>query len=721
MKEKQLTLGILRPLLRGLPIIAVLVWLGIMAAKRYLNYTTPMFESTARIKLADTRDGVPNSNLFKDFDVFTSSNKIAAEVELLKSKVLVEKAIQHLDWQYTITRVGELRSTELYDQCPFVLNTSIENAKFFDHPFSLVVTGDSMLQVTTPSGQIVRGKMNHILNFEGGSLVVVRNDELLKQRPDMHINDTYSFVRHTPENVINKIIGDLDVMSVDKEIPVLRISLKSPVAQKSADIVNAIAAAYIADYVELKFKSADTAMDFLGKELSTMRDRLSASENNIEGYRNQKNIINIRQETETDLRKIADLKKQQASVQMNLLAIKDLNRYMDEGKDNFEALAPNFEAFTDLLSTELVKKMKELQRERRDLLTRYTPDNDKVKVVDDKIGDISGYMRESIHNTEHNLQIKYDDLNKTIREAEEVFIGLPTKEKAMTILERNFSLNEQIYRFLHEKRTEAEIARAATISFHRIISPAEVPNTPVSPNPALLKVLAAFLSFLFGVFGIYLVHFIKGRISEPAAIQKNSDTPLLAEVPFLQKSVQQSMFFRRWAVELDLMKMLGNGSVVSVNSFDRSEGKRFIAGHLAAALQAMGKRVVLVNADSSIMPERASGAVPTVVPPAMLGQKQFYANWIKELNSECDVVIIKNTAVNADPASLSMMAVATTNLFVLDSRRTRQKMVLQADLLKETLQLPAMHFVLNRAGYNPSLVSQVVSFTKRLLNKKAAA
>lgn len=721
MKEKQITLGILRPFLRGLPIIGLLVWLGVMAAKRYLNYTTPMYESTARIKLADSREGVPNSNLFKDFDVFSSSNKIAAEVELLKSKVLVEKAIQHIDWQYTISRVGELHSTELYNECPFVLNTSIDNPKFFDRPFSLMVAGDSMLQVTTPSGQTVRGKMNSILVFDGGSLLVTRNYDLLKQRPGIHVNDNYSFVAHTPESVVNMIIRDLDVMSVDKEIPVLRISLKSPVAQKSADVVNAVAAAYIADYVEQKFKSADTAMDFLTKELNTMRDRLSASENSIEGYRNQKNIINIRQETETDLRKIADLKKQQASVQMNLLAIKDLNRYMEKGKDNFEELAPNFEAFTDLLSTELVKKMKELQRERRDLLTRYTPENVKVKVVDDKISDIAEYMRESIHNTEHNLQIKYDDLNNTIREAEEVFIGLPSKEKNMTILERNFSLNEQIYRFLHEKRTEAEIARAATISFHRIISPGEVPKTPVSPNPTLLKVLAAFLCFLFGVFGIYLVHFLKGRISEPSSIQKNSDTPLLAEVSYLPKLESRSMFFKRWAIEMDLMKMLEKGAVIAVTSFDQSEGKRFIAGNLAATLYAMGKNIVLVNADGAELSTTRSGGVPVLVPPGHIQQKEQYADWLREIASQYEVVIIKNQAVNADPCSLSWMSVATVNLFSLDSRRTRQKMILQADLLKEALHLPAMFFVLNRAGYNPSLIGQATYLVKRILHKKASS
>ncbi|MBL0132719.1 MAG: hypothetical protein IPP79_01235 [Chitinophagaceae bacterium] len=48
---------------------------------------------------------------------------------------------------------------------------------------------------------------------------------------------------------------------------------------------------------------------------------------------------------------------------------------------------------------------------------------------------------------------------------------------------------------MHSKRTEAQIARAATISFHRIITSGEVPKEPVTPNAGLLKVLSAFLGF----------------------------------------------------------------------------------------------------------------------------------------------------------------------------------------------------------------------------------
>jgi hypothetical protein len=61
-----------------------------------------------------------------------------------------------------------------------------------------------------------------------------------------------------------------------------------------------------------------------------------------------------------------------------------------------------------------------------------------------------------------------------------------------------------------------------------------------------------------------------------------------------------------------------------------------------------------------------------------------------------------------------LMASATTNLFLLDSRRTKQSMVMQADLLKEELTIPAMHFVLNRAGYTPSIFEPLAKIFQQL-------
>jgi uncharacterized protein involved in exopolysaccharide biosynthesis len=684
-----------------------------MLAKRYLNYTTPMFESTAKIKLADNHEGVPNSNLYKDFDVFTNTNKIAAEVELIKSKVLVAKAISKLDVQTIIYRVGDLHKTELYKQSPIIIKTRFTEAKWLDKTFAITISKGTDVSITLPDGCIVNGKIGSVIVSKVGEIAILKNTEAFDKKPNLQLNDRYEFMVYSEDNLINKVISDLDVMPIDKDVPVLRISYKSPDAQKAANVTNAIAAAYIADYIDEKFKSADTASDFLHKELGTYRNKLAASEDAIEQYRDKKGIINIRQETETDLRKIADLKKQQAALQMSMVAIDSLNTYIRQGHTRFDELAPNYESFTDLLSTEMVKKIKELQREKKDLLNKYTPEHEYVKATDAKINDINLYLIESIKNTGVHLHNEYNNLQNTITEAEKKFIGLPTKEKTMAIMEREFGLDEKIYCFLHEKRTEAEIAKAAKISFHRIIAEGEVPKKPVSPNTTIIKVFSGFLGFLFGIAFVYFIHFLKARVNNQELIYKNSGTPISTSIPFIKNTVKAAAVFRKWMFELDIKGYLTNGSVVTISSFGNKEGKKFIADNLLQQAKMNGKKVLMVDADGSLQANKYAHYLNLQQLKQPWQQATVWNSLLAEWRKQYDMLIIKNFPIYQEASSIVLMSDAQLNLVVLDSRRTKKQSITDADLMQEELKLPNMQFILNRAGYTPTIFTYIGNIIKK--------
>lgn len=701
----------LKPLYRGLPIIIAVVVLCVLTAKRYLHYATPMYESTAKIKLADTRDGVPNNNLYKDFDVFTSTNKIGTEVEVLKSPALIEKVAGRLDIAVSVFRVGDLHKKELYDQSPLIVIPGRLDPALLDQAFRLVISDGNKVQLTLPSGSTLKGKIEEPVQFPGGSLSIRFNEILLKAKPGLQINDHYELIIHSREMLVNDIIAGLDVTAVDKDIPVLRISFKSAVARKSADVVNAVAATYIADYIEEKYRSADTTESFLVNQLKAYSDKLTSSESQIQNYRDDKNIINIRQETETDLRKIADLKKQLASVDMNLKAVESLNRYIKAGKDNFTELAPNFQAFTDLLSTEIIKDMKHLQADKEDLLTRYTPENEKVQVVDQKISDLSRYLEESIRNTETDLRIKYNDLQQTIQASEAEFIGLPAKERNMTILERNFSLNEQIYCFLQEKKTDAQIAKAAVISFHRIIARGEVPVRPVSPNAKLIIVFAGFLGFLFSIIGIYTAHQAKGRVDNENVIYRNSDIPLANTIPFCPSPDVKEQVFSRWALEMELQGMLLAGSIITISSQESKEGKQHTATGLADAIATLGKKTLLISLQdrsisaAAIYDQSAPGREQWQIPSK---RAALIAQWQKEY----EIIIIENVPA-VEAIAMIALSVATFNFFILDSRITKISAIGSTEVLREKLKLNNLSFVLNRVGYIPGLLSTMIQLFKR--------
>lgn len=721
MKSGNESLRLLKPFFRGLPIIAAVLILSVMLAKRYLKYATPMYESTAKIRLADTKDGSPSANLYKDFDLFASTNKIGAEVEVLKSKVIINKVLDSLDFDVTTYRVGKMRKTELYNQAPFRISYLFGDEKLLDKPFSLFIKKNGSYQLGVPGNAAPKaGTIGQTLQLNGNTIAIQLNDSLLREKPETALEGHYEFVINSRQRLADFVLGNLDISSIDKEVPILRLNYKSPVPEKAAAFVNKLAETYVDDYVETKTRAASTTVHFLDDQLKKVGGSLSASENAIETYRNKKSIVNIRQETETDLRKIADMKVQQTNVKMNLEAITNLEKYMVRGRDNTLELAPNFEAYTDLLATELVKKMKQLQAEKKDLLVKYTPEYEEVKNIDAKLKDISLYLEEGIRNSRKSLETKYSRISNDISEAEKVFEGLPNKEKTMGILNREFSLNEETYNFLHGKKTEAELVKAATISFHRIISPGEIPKAPVSPNGTLIKVLAIFLGFLGSVFLIYTVHAIKGKVNDAHSIEKNSGIPLAASTPMLRKPHLIRHHFHKLAIQLEIKGLLEKGGMLAFSSFDNNEGKSFNAVHLAHELASQQRTVLLADADGSLEKKNMSGPFAGVDYINLAADRSVFVNShalaakLEEWKRKYDFILLKNEPLNKASNGLLLMKMSNANLLLFDSRRTPAKMVGESELLQEEYKFNNLQYLLNREGYNPNLLMQAIGMVKNI-------
>ena len=714
---------LLKPLFRGLPIVILSVILSVLFAKKYLNYVTPMYESTSKLRLADVHEGVPGANLFKDLDVFASSNKIATEIEVLKSDKLIGATLSQLPFGKEIYRKGDMRSSELFNDSPILIEATFATDKAYDKLYGLKVTCETQFVLLQPEAKTgVTGTFGKPISIDGATFFITLNEGFIRSKKNLKIIDHYEFEFLSNEKLMSKINKNLDIVSVDKDVPVIRINLKNAVPEKAALFVNKLAEMYIKDYIESKYRAANTTVTFLANEIETAKEKLSKSEENIQNYRDSQNIVNLTQETETDLRKLSQLKIQQTNMKMNLDAIKELNKYIASGKDNYLDLAPNFEAFTDLLSTEMVKNMKKLQSDKKDLLLTYTPEHEKVKIIDRKIKDLTDYQIESIKNTEKNLQVKYDDLSNDITEAEKVFIGLPEKEKMLNILNREFNMYEKNYNFLNEKRIEAEIAKSAKIAFHKIISAGEVPKTPVSPIKGIIIVVAAFLAILGSIMLIYVVHFAKAKVNDVYTIEKNSTIPVAFSTPFITKNDSVLDNFLKEAIQMELKEMIQKHSIITISSYDKSKDHLFHSVNLIKALMAQGRKVLIVDATGTMEGEFSAADYLNYSANHYLSYtKSVFLAEIKSKLIDYDLCVIHNQSLKEDKLGLLFMSLASQNLMVLDSRKTAEKSIITIELLKEEYQLPNVWFVLNKAGYNPSIFLELRKIWEKYVRKQKVA
>jgi len=717
---------ILKPFFRGLPIIIAIMFLSLLIAKRYLKTVTPMYESTAKMRLADTGQGVPNSNLFKNFDVFALSNKISAEIELFQSDHLLNKVLNELDLDVEISKVGEFRLIDLYGKSPINIKYESINEHIYGENIDLNLLNDSTYTFKDPiTGAVYKGDIGEMLVTPNLTINLSINEVFIDKNKNKNSLGRYQFKIVNRQTLLKHIQKNIDITSVDKDVPILRIIYKSSSPEKAATVVNQVTETYIEDYIENKYKAANITVNFLRDQIDTVLEKLSNSEFNIQNYRDTESITNIRQETETDLRQIAQLEIQQTNLKMSLEAIRDLERYVKKGSDTPLDLAPNFEAFTDLLSTEIVKKIKALQAERHDLLITYTVEDERVKVIDGKLYDLTSYLEESITNTRKNLETKYRKLSDKITVVKRNFISVPEKERIMNILNREFHIYQQSYNFLNEKKMEAEIAQAAKIAFHRIITPGKISKEPISPNRPIIQIVAIMVGMFIAIGLIYIVHVLKAKVNDVFSIESNSSTPIAMLTPKLKSAHAIENHFLQQAVQLEIKGLLKNKSSLCISSFSKNDGATFNTKYLVQALAQQGRKVLFIDAENRL--ELTNG--PEETPETVTGDfdvitltQRYYDHYtekmmqafIQNFEEQYDLVLVLNQKLGAQK-SMVLMSVVTTNLIVLDSRLTSHSKIMEADLIQDEYKFDSVQFVLNRHKYNPNVIKGALKESKQII------
>ncbi len=724
---------LLIPLLKGSPIIALCIAIAVMLGYRSVMYTNPTYESTAKIRLDDIGHGISSSSLYEDFDVFSNVNKIETEVEVIKSKMLIEKTVKNLNWQTSYFRKGKVRTRELFNDCPFAISITSINENLKNQPLEIQIVTDNTFLLTTdinnPSNTF-SGSFNKNYKLDNIEFTINKNEELLNRKKEQHLIGKYQVIIHSLEGLVDRIIlPNLDVTAADKDVAVVRLSFKSEVPEKTTQFVNTLAETYISDYVDSRRKAAGKTVLFIDEQLKVISQKLAQSEINLEQYKKKNDVINLRQESETDLRKIAQLKIQLANLLMNETALDSLNNYINNPDVDFHNLAPNFQMFNDLLSTEMIKKIGMYQAEKKDLLIKYTPNEQKVKVVDQKINDLVKYIKESISNSKRNITIKRKGIEASITESQKVFENLPTKEREILILKREFELNQKIFNFLTEKKTDADIAQAAHISFHRVIERAYKPLSPTSPKKELTLIIATLLGFITGIIIIYSRKFIGGKISTKSDLETASGLSVIGIIKKMsKKETEENDSFYTLATNIKLLNNLKKHDTITVTSTLKGEGKSFTAHKLAKAFAAMNWKTIIVDLNlkkptlhEAFKTTNAFGiediiyrnnsleaTVLNIEPnlsflPAGTIEKHStrtintdgFNNLLNELKEKYDLVILDTSATTISLDATSLMKASQHSLYVIKADFTKGEYLTHADILKEKYDIKNLKLILN--------------------------
>jgi len=725
--------------------IAICVFAGLFVAYLMNRYSEQVYSVKASLLVgnADGRKvGQGVQNLMREMNIMQDRKRIENEIGILQSYTLARTAIEELpDFNITYVNVGRrgIAESKMYNRSNFVVHvdTTENNAAGYPVNINIISAKEYELDFDDGAGtQRMRfGEKYHDHRF--AFTITLRepdNFELSRQ------SNKYYFIINDAHSQAIAYMKKIAIELNDKQGSLLTLSTSGYVAQQEADFLNKLMEVYIRLDLQEKSLTAENTIDFVEGQLRGISDSLRKAELLLQNFRTGKGIIDLSTEGRTLLERLEALYTEKNALRLQLEYFEYLENYLKTKKDLKGLVAPATIGLDDASIAAIVSDLNQLTMERDGLLMTLRPDNTRVLALDQNINSLIELLFEKLEGMRKVNGIRIRELDRRVAEQEQQLRLLPVTERELVNMERMFNIHEKFYTYLMEKRIEAGIAKASSVSDNRIIDEARADMaTIIKPNRRMNYIMGFIIGLIIPVGLILLFDQLNNSIQDPATISKKTRTPMLGTIghnpyesflPVYDKP--KSSFtesFRALRTNLDFMRCESKCKAILVSSTISGEGKSFVVSNLAVSMAMLGKKTLILGLDlrkpkvhSMFGIDNAKGIstyligrdslesviVPTNIPnlsiipsgpippnPAELSASHRLEEMVAELRNNYDMIVIDSPPVAVVTDAVLISRTCDTTLFVVRHRFTSVNALDLVDDLTKNKTIANLAIVLN--------------------------
>lgn len=586
------------------------VFFFFVLAKLYLRYSIPEYKSQTTLLIKRDDSGGLSSELaaFEDLGMFSSPKKdIDDEMEVLKSRSLIEKTIKEGRFNVSYVLEGRIKSSESYNENPIEVDFKEKTRKFFEKDTVLSI------KVLSPKRfELFNANNNHVGDFNFGQ--VISSKELgdyvvnINHEHAKDVNVKISVKLESLKKTTNKFKNKLEVLNITKYTNVLEISFIDPVREKSEDFLDKLVVIYNNDAIIDKNLISEKTAQFINERLAIITNELDGVEKDVEKYKYKNKITDLPTEAELYLKNSSESNKEEVILGTQLKVVGIMIDFMK--KNNNEDIIPANIVPEDNSSSTLIAEYNNLVIERNRVLKSSTPENPVVIRVNDKINSLKSSISESLNKLKSSLIIK----NNAIANQGNIVNGrisqIPRQEREFRGIFRQQQIKEELYLYLFKKREETAITLAATAPISKVVDYAYSSDEPISPKRSLIYLVSLIVGLLIPFSIIYLLDLLDTKVKNRHDLDANLTIPFIGDVPhsddnneIMQSGSRTSSAEAIRIVRTNLEFVLSNlethnkAKTIFLTSTLPKEGKTFIAINLAATIALSGKKVLLIGMD----------------------------------------------------------------------------------------------------------------------------
>lgn len=739
---------ILRLIINNWLLIVILSLLAIACAYIYNRYTQPVYTAAGSIIVKDESSNSlgPDAVQLQGLDLFKSQKNLSTEIEIIKSRLIVERAVQQMPFPLEVSYYakGRFKITDLYKQTPFLIKYDTLYPGVYGRNFEIKFIGNNQFEFgfeENKENKTSIHKINERFKNKFGVFHLVANPQ--GQMLAEHENG-YSFTIHYPTSLPGMYRGKVNVYRASESTSILVISATDDVAERATDFVNTLINVYAAWTKDEKTKIANNTIDFINEQLVLVKDSLNLSEQNIESFKKKTGITNL--SADFALQRFSSFDNRRLEIEITMKSLDSLENHITQGKDASLISTSNIGAQDPLLSSTLAE-LNKLELQKKNLLINSRAAHILVKQLDKKIEITRQEVVKNIYSFRDALINNLQTINSTLNKFEKKLAQIPSTERQFLGIERNRSLNENIYLLLLQQKERYGIAKAAAVADIVVLDYAEG-GWQIKPKKNMAYIIGIFLSISASLSFIFIKDFLNDTIADRSQVEKLTQVPVLGTINHAHQTNSSSLVvplkpksavaeaFRSIRTNLQYLSSESSSKVVVVTSTISGEGKTFFSVNMAAILAMSDKKVLLMGLDlrkpkihedfdvpseagiSKILIGKASAEEVTfktkianldVLPsgpvppnPSELIMSERMKNLINELRTKYDYIIIDTPPVGLVTDALLAMQYADINIFLLRQRKSKREYIETVNKLYTDNTIKNLAIVLNdlRIGSN---------------------
>ena len=602
------------------PIVLILIVVNILLAYFINKTTTPAYPVQATMVIKQDKNPA-SKELFESIGLKTSDN-IENEISILNSFTLAYNTLKELDFNIEYFKDDFWRQTEVYNKLRYKIEVDWSHQQLLNGEFSVEVidgqyfevslkdpglkvfrpeTPDGLFHVTELPSLDGKYKLNEWIEGKHFKFRLVKADDGTDK------TSKFSFRLRSNYLLAVQYSKMLKVAPEKKESTILSLSLDVTLVDKGMKYLNKIIDVYQARELLNKNRTATNTAAFINSQLKGIQDSLSFFEDQLQRYRSSKQSYNLQEQSSLVLTRLATLEDERAKIALKIKYYESVRNYL--AKEEIDRLiVPSAVGIEESGIDQLINELVTIQNDRLRLNQYLSGDNRTLKDLNFRYTSVLNTLKESINRSYQSARLSLSDVNTRIARMNAELNVLPGVERNLLSIQRQFSISENIYTYLLQKRNEAEISKASNIPSSEVLDLARPVGGMITPKPARNYAVALSLALILPLLFLFIRNSFNNKIHDSKLLEKRLKVPLLGIIGKSRRKISNNIVFdlpksyvsenfRSIRASTQFLHPGNTSMVIAFTSSISGEGKTFCSVNTAAIYALGGKKTILVGLD----------------------------------------------------------------------------------------------------------------------------